>query len=309
MSENFVSNNYFQGFMDEVIRFMSKDEEVPDELFSMFVKELSVSTLLIPGIMKEDILTFDAISAEEDGLTILPLFTGNMEFNEYFGEDYESLPIANDFSFYMELIEENDFDGIIINPGSSELLMDKELLMELPLINESDEDEKDIEVYDSEMLFETAKNIKNDSLEEFIHEDKDDFEGLMMTIKNSTLLNLIVSSQDLSEYAENGIISQSDAGEFQLSSLGDEETEFIPLFTGVDNIEKFLESDEYNYYYQIALMDDLFEFVLKQDMDGIIINPDVDDYLIPREYLLEAYRVLTYNNPNYEKAPEYAFLL
>lgn len=309
MQESFQTNNYLQSVMSEVIECMTKNEEIPDELSSLFINELSVSTLLVPGIIEDDSLTFDAMTTEDEDVEILPLFTDIDEFEEFFGKDFESQPIPNDFEFYIELLRENDFEGIIINPGSDEFMMDRELLLELPIVRADDDDDGEYEIYDKEMLLKAAKDAKNESLVEFIRSDNDEFESLMMNINDSTLLGLVVSPQDLSEHAENGIISHADAGEFILSSIGDDETNFMPLFSDVDKIRNFIEDDEYNYYYQIVLMDDMIEFILKADMDGIVINPNVDDYLISRQYLLEAYGGLTYNDPHYEKASEYVFIL
>ena len=69
------------------------------------------------------------------------------------------------------------------------------------------------------------------------------------------------------------------------------------------------DGDGMNHYYQVTLLDDLIEFILLSDMDGIIINPGLDDYLISREYLLQAYLGLTYDNPSFKNAADYAFIL
>ena len=57
------------------------------------------------------------------------------------------------------------------------------------------------------------------------------------------------------------------------------------------------------------MLGEFLEFVLKSDMDGIIINPGSDDYLIGREALLEAYGGLALDNPAFKNAMDYAFML
>ena len=308
MIETNVTNNYLKSQLNELENYLNSDGEVPEEVFIAFLNELNVSTLLIPGIVHDEDLDFEVLSSEDDEVNVIALFSDDEEFYKYYPEDSEYAPVANEIDFYISLIKENDLDGCMFNPGSCEFFLEKDILVELPLTGEKELDD-DVEGYEPDKMYQVSQELSNDSLLEFIRSDKVSFEELMLELSNSTLLNLIASEEDLSSYAKNNVISKDDAQDFSLCATGDDTSQFGILFTSTDAIRQSLDDDDDNYYYQVTLLEDFMEFILLNDMDGIIINPGLDDYMISREYLLEAYGGLTYNNPNFKHAADYAFIL
>lgn len=309
MIETYVTNNYLKTQLNELENILSDDREVPEDVFIDFVNELNVSTLLMPGIVNDDELDFEVLATEDENVQVIALFTDEEEFNKYYAGDREYEPVANDIGFYINIIKENGLDGLLLNPASSEFFLERELLLELPLNTKTEIDEE-CQSYPAEELYRISREASNESLLEFIRSDNGSFEELMMELAKSTLLNLVISEDDLSDHAVDNIISVEDAGEFTLCATGSDDLQFGIVFTSVEAIMDSLEDDDNaNYYCQLTLLDDFMEFILLNDMDGIIINPGLDDYLISREYLLEAYHGLTYNPPGFGNAAEYAFII
>lgn len=307
MEKTYITNNHLKSAIREFQKYMDRDEEPPQDIFIELMNELKVSNLLIPGRIEDDSLNFENLTSEDDDLTVLPLFTDDEEFIKENGEDYEFDPIACDFDYYLELIESIAIDGILINSATEEFFVESELILEYPfgpIFSEED----NIEGYEADKLSDIAKNAKNDSLVEFMKGNETQFEALMLELEKSCLLNVVASEESLDEFAKDGIICADDVGGFDLCTASIDDREYGILFTDVDAIKKSKREDV-NYYCQIALLDEFFEFILCSDMDGIIINPGLEDYMIPRSYILEAYGGLTYSNPSFKKAIDYAFIL
>lgn len=99
----------------------------------------------------------------------------------------------------------------------------------------------------------------------------------------------------------------SDVESFTLSTIFADDVEFGILFTSKNAIIDPVTVDTGNYYaYQITVLSEFIDYVLRQDMVGIIINPNLDEYFIPRHVLFNYSSVL--DNPNFKQAVEYAFL-
>lgn len=309
MIETYATNNYLKNQLNRLENSLSDDGDVPEEVFIDFINELNVSTLMIAGIVHDDDLDFEVLATEDEDMQVIALFTDEEEFSKNYPGDSEYEPLANDIGVYIELIRDNDIDGLVINPSSSEFFLEKDLLLELPLNNKEDV-EDDSEAYSAGELYRISRDATNDSLLDFIRSDNDSFEQLMNELSKSTLLNLVVSEEDLTGHAVDNIISRDDVGEFSLCATGSDDTHFGIVFTDIDAIKQTLDDeDNIHCYCQLTLLDDFMEFILLNDMDGIIINPGLDDYLISREYLLEAYHGLTYNHPGFKNAADYAFII
>lgn len=309
MQEHETTNSYLKNEISKINDFLeNSDDNIPHELLANFINELGVSTLIIPGIIEDNEITIEILSEDESLDSVIPVFTDADEFVDYHGKDCEYDMTANEIDFYIDLLNENEFDGLIINPGAEEFFIGRDLIIEIPFTGKS-ETEDSTDAYDANQLFDFSKSINNDSLEEFIKNGDHHFEALMLELHESNLLNIIASEDDLSESAEDKIINLEDK-DYSICITNDDNKEFGILFTGKDIIQDLIEKKEdLNYYCQLTQLDDFMEFVLKNDMDGIIINPGTDDYIISREYLIEAYGGLTYNNPVFKESSNYAFPL
>lgn len=307
MERSFVTNKHLKISVQEFKKYIDMNEEPPHELFVELMNELKVSNLLIPGLIEEDSLNFENLTSEEDDLTVLPLFTDDEEFIKENGEDYEFDPIACDFDYYIELIENISIDGILINSASEEFIVETEVILEYPFAELPDVDES-VEGYDAKRLLEVANNPENDSIEKFIKSKDTQFEAIMLELEKSCLLNAVIAPESLDEYAKDGIIDADDVDGFDVFTVEKDGGEYGILFTSMDAIRQS-KGDDANCYCQVALIDEFFEYVLYEDMDGIIINPGLDDYVIPRTYILEAYGAMTYSKPEFKDAMDYTFML
>ena len=297
-----VTNNHFKMVINEVQGYLEKDEDIPQELFIDFIGELKYTNLLLPAIIEGDDLIFENLISDEDDSTVLPLFTDDTEFDAQEDSQYEAIP--NEIDYYVEIVNDQEFDGVLINQGTLDFFIGRDLLNNVPLGPEIEVDD-DTEGYGPDKLYDIAKSASNDSLIEFIKSENNKFEDLMLELKNSCLLNVVASDDELK--AESGIISIDDVDDFELCTTYDDADEYGILFTSADAINQT--KGEGNFYCQLTLLDDFIDFVLRSDMAGIIINPGIDDYLISREYLIEAFGGLTYNNENFKNALDYLFVL
>lgn len=163
--------------------------------------------------------------------------------------------------------------------------------------------------YSPEQLKNIAENTTNDSLVSFIRNpsNEENFEGLMLELSKFILLNGFVSDEDFEIYATNGIVSLDDVERCAVSTVSGDDVEFGILFTSKNAILDSVDVDDDNYYvYQITVLSEFIDFVLWQDMGGIVINPNLEDYFIPRQALFNYSSIL--DNPSFKYAIDYAFL-
>ena len=299
-----ITNNHFKMIINEVQGYLEKDEDIPQELFIDFVGELKYTNLLLAAVIDGDDLIFENLTSDES--TVLPLYTDDAKFMEGYGEDSQYEPLANDIEYYVELISDQEFDGILINHETLDFFIGIDLLKNIPL-GPDITIEDDFEGYDPKKLLNIAQNMTNDSLEKFIKSENNQFEALMLELSKSTLLNVVASDEDLEKYAQDGIISVGDVSDYEVCTTNDGVDEYGILFTSIGAINDT--KGEGNFYCQLTLLDDFIDFVLRSDMAGIIINPGLDDYLISREYLIEAFGGLSYSNPSFRRAIDYLFVI
>ena len=297
-----VTNNHFKMIINEVQGYMDKDEDVPQELFIDFVGELKYTNLLLPAIMEGDDLIFENLISDDDESAVLGLYSDDAEFESQVDPEYEAIP--NEIEYYVELVNDQDLDGILIDQGSLDFFIGKDLLNNMPFGPDIEIDD-DVEGYTPQELYDIAKSASNDSLVEFIKAGSTKFEALMLELQKSSLLNVVACDDKIE--SESGIIPIDEIEDYELCTTGDDEDEYGILFTSVNAINDT--KGEGNFYCQVTLLDDFIDFVLRSDMAGIIINPGIDDYLISREYLIEAFGGLTYSNPKFKNAPDYMFVI
>ncbi len=278
-----VTNKYLKKALIDLQNALEGDGDASSELM-VFINELKMSNLLIPGIDDGEDLIYETLISEEDDMTFLPLFTDSEEFYKFYDEDSEYEPIANEFEIYAGISE--DVDAIIIDAEGEEFIATKEMI-ELACEDFSAKKD-DVEAKDASQIRQIYDSISNESLSQFIADESNanDFEGLMVEISASKLLDLVVSEDSLDEFGEDGIIKAEDVDGFSLCTLEDDEGgRYAILFTDKNAIADAIDDDLF-YYAQITNVSALFEFVLRNDMDGVVINPNGDEFIIPRSVLL-----------------------
>ena len=298
------TNMHLKSKVDEVNNFLRAHNNPPVDLFDELLLELSVSRLYLPGSFGGEEFSFEHLESEE-GLMLLPLYTSPDEYSG--GSDLESF----EFALYAEIINDFGFEGCVINPNSDELFIPGEYTKGLMAgqLPEADMDE----AYDAEKLKEIALTVKNEKLASFIRNDSNfnRFDDLISLLADSVLLNVVSSSKDLSQKAEDGIIPTLEAGGFNLTVKSEGLNRYGLLFTDIDAIKRTCDTNAGLYYYcQVTSYDMILAVLLANDLDGVIINPQTDDYYVPRHVLLDIYKnhPEIMHNPKYMGAPYQSFL-
>jgi hypothetical protein len=305
-----MSNNYLIKAI-EAIQNLGPENVDPKDVTKLLF-ELKVSNLLIPAMDDDDGLSYETFVLEDEDLILLPLFTSQEEFYRYYDEGDEFEPMENEFEIYAAIVGEEEIDGIVIDAEGVAARIPKDMVefAEADFSISFD----DLETRSKKQIKKTYSRASNKSLVRFIEKEsnKDNFEGLMVQLSNSDMLNLVVSHESLDGYAKNGVIKAMDAGGFNLFGVDDGEAFYAAMFTDKDAILKAIpENDGLHYYGQLTKVSSLFDFVLRNDMDGVIINPNTHDFIIPRsEFLSQASGIeLVVEDQSFRNCLDYAFLV
>lgn len=303
-----IKNKHFSYLLEHAKLYLDDDEEIPGELLIHIFGELRVSNLIIPAVEKEDEFIFENVNFEEDNTSYLPLFTNLEEYNKHILVDSEFEPLSNDFELYREIIEESELDGMIINIEGINITFDNEFISQIPQTEPvTFSDEKP--AYTKEELKELFETVTNDDLIKLIGTKGKDLEALMVELSNSTMLNPIISDEPLDEFAENGIIKCRDVGGFNLHIIDEDPIHLAMIFTSKDEMIKFVGDNDSNCYGQITVLTELFDFILRNDIDGVVINPATQNYYLLREEIISQARgiELIVEDDRFRDALDYAF--
>ena len=259
----------------------SNDNKLTKRLLFKLINEFKYSNLLIPAKKENGTLNF-IIYEDEDG-KITPLFTDMDEFKKFFRQD-DIQVLENPFEIYQNIIKTTDIEGYILNPASEKYLFTEKFILgitNLPKTNFYSDNP-----YTGEELKGILDSLDNENLERFIENPKNAgyYEGLFEELSNSIVLALMLSPNDLSLIAKDGIISMQETGPLAQLYVDRIGGEYATIFTSQEKFGKV--KSEHFKYAQIVNLATLVNFVLCEDMDGIIINPESDNVLIPRGELL-----------------------
>lgn len=258
------------------------NNELTEDLLSRLINEFRYSNLYIPAKRQDNTLNFIIYEDEESKIT--PLFTDLDEFRKFYKNDDVEV-LNNPFELYQNVIRTTDIEGYILNPASEKYLFKKEFILSITNIPKTNF--YTTNPYSEEELKEIYSSIDNKALESFV-EDKfniGDNERLFERLANSTLLALMLSDTDLSIYLKDGIISQKATGPLAVMHVDRVGGKYATIFSSKSklmnvNARKFK-------YAQVINLATLVNFVLTEDMDGIILNPESDNVLISRQTLLK----------------------
>lgn len=260
----------------------SNGDMLTKDLLLKLINEFKYSNLYIPAKKENGTLNF--IIYEDDDAKITPLFTDMDEFRKFYSDE-DIQVLQNSFELYQNIIKTTDIEGYILNPASEKYLFTDEFILGITNLPKtsffSSNPYTDIE------LRQMVDEADNSELEEFISNRKNigDYEGLFEKLSRSTALALMLSPNDLSSYAKNGIISMQETGPLAQLYVDRIGGEYATIFSSKERMECV--SSQYYKYVQVVNVATMVNFVLSEDMDGIIINPESDNVLIPRSELLK----------------------
>ena len=274
-----TNHKHLRVVLEDIYR---NDNQLTEDLTFKLINEFRYSNLYIPA--KREDLTLNFIIYEEDGLRLTPLFTDKDEFHKFFKDSEDIQLMENSFELYQNIMLTTDLDGYILNPATEKYVFDKEFVLDIKNIPKTNF--YTTNTYSKEEIKE-MKDSRNPDLEAFIANPNNigNNEALFELLSRSTLLTLMVSDIDLSSKAENGIISLMDIGPLAQMHTDNVGGVYATIFSSEDKL-RLVKTDKFKYS-QVINLAMLVNFVLSEDMDGIVLNPESENVLITRSTLLK----------------------
>lgn len=257
------------------------DNKLTKDLALRLINEFRYSNLYIPA--KRDDFSLNFIIYEDGDQKLTPLFTDPEEFRKFFKDTDDIELMQNSFELYRNVLMTSDLDGYILNPATEKYVFEKDFVLDIKNIPKTNFYTTD--TYSKEQIKE-LKGSKNPDLEAFIENRSNigDYESLFELMSRSTLLTLMISDIDLSSKAENGIVSLMDCGPVAQMYTDNVGGVYATIFSSEEKLKE-VRTDRFRYS-QVINLAMLVNFVLTEDMDGIVLNPGTDNVLIPRATLL-----------------------
>ena len=256
----------------------SNKNQLTEELTARLIHEFRYSNLYIPAKRENDTLNF--IIYEDEGSKLTPLFTDMDEFRKFYKNDENIQVLQNPFELYQNVLKTTDIDGYVLNPSTEKYIFKKEFILAIKNIPKTNF--YTTNPYSQEELLSLKKSVDNTDLESFIGDRSyvGDYESLFEKMANSQLLGLMLS--DLSIDKE--IISLKQSGPIASMYTDNIGGVYATVFTSESKMD-VINTDK-NKYSQLVNLATLVNFILTEDMDGLILNPESDNVLIPRVTLL-----------------------
>lgn len=253
------------------------DNKITEDLLNRLINEFRYSNLYIAAKRQDDTLNF--ITYGDDDSKITPLFTDLDEFHKFYGQEDIQI-LNNSFELYQNIIKTTDIEGYILNPATEKYLFDKEFILSIKNIPKTNF--YTTNPYSEDDLKEIYRSIDNRDLEDFI-EDKNNignWEALFEKMSHSTHLTMMISNLEITDE----MISLKETGPLASMYIDKVGGMYATVFTSKEKMHDVKVKD-YKYA-QIVNLATLVNFILFEDMDGLIINPESDNILIPRSILL-----------------------
>lgn len=255
----------------------ANDNRLNENLALKLVNEFRYSNLYIAARKENDTLNF--ITYEYNDMKLTALFTDHDEFRKFHHEEDIQL-LQNSFELYQNILKTTDFDGYILNPASEKYLFTKEFILTITNIPKTNFYTTD--AYSAGELLDIYRNVDNRYLEEYISNPKNvgDYEMLFERLANSTILTLMVSDMEF----DNDIIDLREIGPVAGMYTDKVGGIYVTIFSSTDRI-RHVNTSKFKYA-QLVNLAMLVNYVLVEDLDGIVLNPGSDNVLIPRSVLL-----------------------
>lgn len=301
-----LSHERHDNLRKELQKFNDLGDGISDEDFINLMREIRHSSLIIAGSEIDGELKIVYADTEEGSYGVL--FTDMDELRKSF-PDFEIRGYSFTLERYADLVENSHLKGFFINPQSEFFILPADALRHM---GEGPEMEYlPEEGYSSEEIRSIKDSIDNSSLEEFIRDPKNTarYEELFEMISKSTILTLRLSDIDVECLADDGMITMKKIGPIGFLHSDKTGGKYATAFTSDEKIKNI--TTDYNKYSQIVNFSQMTNYVLNDDMDGIIINPEDERIMLTREVLLEFSPLLekTCNDSGLNSAIFYMFLM
>ena len=211
------------------------------------------------------------------------IFPSPDEFNKTYPHDDVS-SLEAEFSDLMDVLKPFKFGGFILNASNQNFYLTKKFLKclnDIPscIICSS-------KAYSSEELKILRNSIDNETLENFIRTSGNHMEFFRI-MSSAVLFAIVESESDMDILEHDGIVDT-----FGLDYKYDYyiHNNHIALFTGEEKIEG-IESSKFRYL-SLVNFASLVHYSIKHELEGIVINPCGDDYIIPIDVLTENWSLI-----------------
>ena len=264
-----------------------EDGQMPET--RILTQELAYSTFIAPTFNHKG-MDFLYLAGKADD-KFIPLFTDLDEYNMMFeGSDFT--PKFYDFDYYLAASM-----PLIVNPTSIGVKINVE--------NFKDMEETPVMpinfsrfTFSLEELKVIADNIQNINLLSILQESGSQREILMILSKSSLLTRLFVRDG----YCGDGIAEIPHIFENVIITPDG----YMELYTSKNEMKK-----EDGLYVQVVNLNHFFEYLIRSDLEGFIINPNSNHVVIDRNTVLDCFDEFKkeYDDSKYAMASHYAFQL
>ena len=260
--------------------------KVDDEII---YQELDYSTLIAPTFNREG-MDFLYLMGEKDS-KFIPLFTDLDEYNKIFA-DSDLVAQFHDFDYYLSAGVD-----LIINPasiGAKINLKEFEGKPDTPVLPVNFT-RFSFSVNELKVL---ANNIENPDLLSVLQE-KSDNEAILRALARATPITLIY---DYISKPKNDILEMHN----EFLNVVTTPDGYMELYTSKNEIKK-----EDNIYLQVVNLNHFFEYLIRLDLKGFIINPHSNHVVIDRNVILKNFSKFKsiYDDSKYALATHYVFKL
>lgn len=241
--------------------------------------ELEFSTLLLPVDIENG--SFPILKANDK--IFAPVFTDIHEYEKCdINGDFTLMP--NGFDFYLDLLDER-IDGIIVDAEGERFPLTREIRS---LIMSNTPSKCNPRIFTMDEIRQKRESANNSKLEEFLKDESNrwDYDRLMKLLLESDIYKVVLSREDLSDKAQDGVISLDHMLPAALTTSFAESHALI--YSSEGEVRK--KDNPMNPYLQFADIPELIRSALLNDLDGIILNENSQSIRIPREFLMDFYR-------------------
>lgn len=270
------------------------------EEIDALLNELEFSTLLLP--LNNDEGHLGAPIVFFDDKEYIPVFTDVHEFNK-FDSAGEFTLVSNEFPFYLDLLDEG-IDGIVIDIEGERFPLTKEIAKFFDINYSFDYDPQ---VFTLKEMKRIMDSVDNSELERFLDNQDNhwDYENLMELLLKSELLTVALSQSDLSDKVEDGVISLHDVGSLPLALKSRMNESYALIYSSQNQIKP--KNNPLHPYSQLVNLPSLVRRILLDDLDGIILNENSHNIMIPRDFLRDFLK--NYTHIHLAKFDDYVFVI
>ena len=211
------------------------------------------------------------------------IFTSPEEFDKaYPREDVPSMDIG--LSSLMDIIHIYKLDGLILNVSTQNFYLTKKFLKGLNDLPSNIT--LSSEAYSTEELKRLRKSIDNRYVEDFIRKSNNYMEFFEM-MSSAVLFAVVESESDMGILEHDGIVDT-----FGLDNKPDYYThsQNVALFTSEDKA-KGIKTSKFRYLCLVNFAA-LVHYAIKNEFEGITINPNEENYVVPIDVLIRNWALI-----------------